>query len=158
MRFIMFLLTNAKTLKQHSRIDELISILLNFISLCVTRGENFFLDFKNFEDLIYKLIQNGDTVRKFIKAYEMESSSSKAILLVTEYYENLLSKKYKPHELSPEKVTAAIKEGYGLFNLNLIENNEYNEYNVRFKEAKERVFLKSIARIVVSDADRSQLQ
>ncbi|CCJ30995.1 unnamed protein product [Pneumocystis jirovecii] len=132
MRFIMFLLTNAKTLKQHSRIDELISILLNFISLCVTR------------DLIYKLIQNGDTVRKFIKAYEMESSSSKAILL--------------PHELSPEKVTAAIKEGYGLFNLNLIENNEYNEYNVRFKEAKERVFLKSIARIVVSDADRSQLQ
>ncbi|KAG4305433.1 hypothetical protein PORY_000989 [Pneumocystis oryctolagi] len=155
MHFIMFLLANSKTFKQLPRIDELVSILLNFISLCIIRGENFLLEFKFFEDLVYKLIQNGDIVKKFIKTYEIESSSSKIILLVTEYYENFLLKKYKPHELSPEKIIAAIKEGYGLFNLNLAENNEYI---VPFKETKECVFLKSVARVAVLDADRLQLQ
>ncbi|KAG5437500.1 hypothetical protein PCANB_000928 [Pneumocystis canis] len=154
MHFIVFLLMNVKTLKDHSHINELILISLNFISLCITRGENFLFEFKNFEDLIYRLIQNGDIVRKFIKTYKIELPSSKTILSVSEYYENLLSKKYKSSELSPEKVIATIKEGYNSFDLNLEDNKEYT---VPFKETKERIFLKSIARIVVLDADRLQL-
>ncbi|KAG4302799.1 hypothetical protein PCK1_000959 [Pneumocystis canis] len=151
MHFIVFLLVNVETLKERLHMDELILISLNFISLCITRGENFLFEFKNFENLIYSLIQNGDIVRKFIKTYKIELPSSKTILLVSEYYENLLSKKYKSSELSPEKVIATIEEGYNAFDLNLVENKEYA---IPFKEAKERIFLKSMARIVVLDADR----
>ncbi|KTW28519.1 hypothetical protein T552_01778 [Pneumocystis carinii B80] len=123
MHFIIFLSANAEILKQSSHIEELISILFNLVSLCITRGENFLLEFKDFEDLIYKLIQNGDIIRNFIKIYKVNVPSAKTIHLVSEYYENLLNK-YKSHELSSKKVMDIIKEGYGSFDLNLIENKE----------------------------------
>ncbi|QSL65581.1 hypothetical protein MERGE_002894 [Pneumocystis wakefieldiae] len=153
MHFIMFLSANAEILKQSPHIEELILILFNFISLCITRGENFLLEFKDFEDLIYKSIQNGDIIKNFIKIYDVKVPSAKTILLVSEYYENLLNK-YKSHELSPKKIMTIIKEGYGLFDPNSIENTEYI---VPFKETKERVFLKSVIRITVLDAERCQL-
>ncbi|EMR08894.1 hypothetical protein PNEG_02677 [Pneumocystis murina B123] len=116
MHFIMFLLANSEILKQNSHIEELVLISFNFISLCITRGENFLLEFKDFEDLIYKLVQNGDIIRNFIKIYKVNAASAKTILLISEYYENLL-KKYKSHELSPKKVMAIIKEGYGKYRI-----------------------------------------
>ena len=153
--FIRFLTVYADDLRSLAHIDTLVTNVVNLTTLILARGEAFLPDSASYDDLIYKLVENGDSLVKFRDAYSLSGNGEAAASMTTlvgvstHYSELIEGQKGNIKNLSPREVGKIIKQGYETLN---IETREGLDRWEKFREADHKVALKKIARTAVTDA------
>lgn len=154
--FIRFLTVYVADLKSLLDVEILITSLLKLTTLALTRGETFLPDSASYDDLVYKLVETGDSLIKFRDAYSLMGNSGEAaasmntLIGVSRHYAELIEgQKGSTKNLSPKEVGKIIKQGYETLN---IEGREGLDQWDKFREADHKVELKKLARVVVADA------
>jgi hypothetical protein len=128
--------------------------LVNLLAFALSNGENFLPDPSAYDDLFYKLVEQGDTLVKFRDAFDLTGNSSiQTLLNVSSHYHSLLEGgekgKLRTKNLSPREVNNVIKQGYDTLSIDAAEGLERWE---KFREADCKTALKKIARAAVDDA------
>ncbi|KAK8165689.1 hypothetical protein BKA80DRAFT_271969 [Phyllosticta citrichinensis] len=155
--FIRFLTTYSKDIKTLHQSSRLIDDTVNLIALSLSTGETFLPNAAAYDDLFYKLVENGDILTKFRDAYELSkhqsSSSIETLISVSSHYYDLLQGdekgKVRSKNLSPREVSKVIKQGYETLSIQAKEGLDHWE---RFREADHKAVLKRVARCAVEDA------
>jgi len=153
--FVRFLTTYEADIKSNYRSTSMINVLLDLLAFALSSGENFLPDSASYDDLIYKLVENGDTLIKFRDTFNLTSPSGslQTLINVSSHYQCLLQsgerRNARSKHLSPQEVSAVIKQGYGTLSIDASEGLDCWE---RFREADFKTLLKRIARMVVDDA------
>lgn len=152
--FVRFLTTYESDIKSNYRSREMIDALVNLLAFALSSGENFLPDPAAYDDLFYKLVESGDILPKFREAFSLgsESGSMQTLINVSSHYQSLLQssdRKSKSKHLSPQEVSAVIKQGYETLSIDASEGLDRWE---KFREADHKPLLKKIARVVVEDA------
>jgi hypothetical protein len=148
---IRFLTTYASDLKGVTRIDLLLDSLVNLIALSLSAGEFVLPNPAAYDDLFYKLVEIGETLVKFRDNYELgkrPTSSIDTLISVSTHYKELLADGKRANNLTSAQVAGVIKQGYETLSIQAKEGLDGWE---KYREADERVFLKKMARTVVSD-------
>ena len=151
-----FLTTYAADLNAQSQdIHALLTPLLRTIALAVLSGASFLPDPAAYDDLFYKLVENGDTLGKFKSLYRMPDHSPINVLLaVSNHYRDLLEaekgKGKMGQNLSPREVSRLIRQGYE--GLDLPEGNGMAlDGWQKYREGEERGMVKRVGRTAVED-------
>ncbi|KAL1305131.1 hypothetical protein AAFC00_002056 [Neodothiora populina] len=153
--FMRFLTAYATDLKSLLHIETLIANLTRVTTLALTQGESFLPDMTSYDDLVYKLVETGDSFVKFRDAYSLTNNSEaaasmKTLIGVSKHYADLIEgQKGMIKNLSPREVGKIIKQGYETLS---IESREGLDHWERFREADHKVMLKKLARVAVADA------
>lgn len=153
--FMRFLLTYESDIKSNSRSMEVINLLISLLAFALSSGENFLPDPASYDDLFYKLVENGDVLLKFRDTFNLsgKSSAMQTLIDVSSHYQSLLEGNEKgkiwSKNLSPREVSNVIKQGYETLS---IDANEGLDQWEKFREADVKTLLKKIARAVVDDA------
>ncbi|RPA87009.1 DUF1741-domain-containing protein [Ascobolus immersus RN42] len=159
--FLRFLASYPAELDTLSNIQQVLEQLVSILARSLSDGESFLPTTAAYDDLFYKLIENGDQLIKFRDAYHLDkkglaAAHIKTLLKVTEHYASLIEEnksKMGKKSLSPEQVSEIIKKGYESLELNADGSSGVNKaQEERYREAGERSFLKQIARMAVKDA------
>lgn len=160
-----FITTYASDLiTQNSRINLLLTPLINTITLAVSSGDTFLPDPASYDDLFYKLVETGDFLTRFKTTYhnQLQTNGSNAttspidaLINVSTHYHNLLEaekgKGRMGRNLSPREVNKVIRQGYESLIIPQVEGLNDLE---KFREGEERGMLKKVTRIAVEDARR----
>ncbi|MCJ1476499.1 hypothetical protein MMC13_005165 [Lambiella insularis] len=154
-----FLTTYASDLaNQTGDIHTLLTPLLRTVALAIVSGTTFLADPAAYDDLMYKLVENGDTLAKFKTAYRLPEKSPVDILIAvpTHYYSLLETEKGKgkmSKNLSPREVGRVIRNGYDTLVLPDGEGMALDGWE-KFREGDERGMVKKLGRIAVEDVRR----
>lgn len=170
--FLRFLTTYAPSLTiQDPDLPLLINPFLATLALAVTSGESFLPDPAAYDDLFYKLVEAGDYLSRFKKAFQMHltqpSENISAIsngpttapidilIQVAAHYHDLMEAEKgngrMGNNMSPREVSKVIRQGYDALSLPAIEGLDRWD---RFREGDERGMLKRVARVVVEDTKK----
>lgn len=168
--FLRFLTTYAPSFSlQDPDLPLLLQPLLAALALSVVSGESFLPDPAAYDDLFYKLVEAGDILTRFKKAYgplvdEVPPNSAATgakvppvdtLIQVSSHYHDLVSAERSKGRLgnnpSPREVSKIIPQGYE--SLSLLAMDGLDRWD-RFREGEERGMLKRAARIAVEDAKR----
>lgn len=150
-----FLLTYESDIKSNYKSTEMINMLVNLLAYALSSGENFLPDPASYDDLFYKLVENGDILIKFRDTFNLSSkdSSMQTLINVSSHYHSLLEGnekgKLRSKNLSPREVSNVIKQGYETLSIDASEGLDRWE---KFREADVKSYLKRIARVAVDDA------
>ncbi|KAF1942030.1 DUF1741-domain-containing protein [Clathrospora elynae] len=153
--FVRFLTTYESDIKSNYKSTKMIDILVNLLAFALSSGEHFLPDPASYDDLFYKLVESGDTLIKFRDAFGLssQSGSMQTLINVSAHYQSLLEGdekgKARSKHLSPQEVTAVIKQGYETLSIDASEGLDRWE---KFREADVKTLLKKIARATVDDA------
>lgn len=153
--FIRFLTVYVADLGGLPHMEKLITSLIKVITLALTQGESFLTDSSSYDDLVYKLVETGDSLIKFRDAYGLTgngeaAASMKTLIGVSQHYSELIEgQKGRTKNLSPREVGKIIKQGYDTLS---IESREGLDQWEKFREADHKVALKKLARVAVADA------
>lgn len=153
--FMRFLLTYESDIKSNYKSTEMINMLVNLLAYALSSGENFLPDPASYDDLFYKLVENGDILIKFRDTFNLSSkdSSMQTLINVSSHYHSLLEGnekgKLRSKNLSPREVSNVIKQGYETLSIDASEGLDRWE---KFREADVKSYLKRIARVAVDDA------
>ena len=175
--FLRFLTTYAPSLSvQDLALPSLINPFLYTLALAVTSGETFLPDPAAYDDLFYKLVEAGDYLIRFKKAFHPHftqpddtfgatstTSSSNGpttgpidiLIQVSAHYQGLVEaekgKGRMGNNLSPREVSKVIRQGYETLSLPAIGGLDRWD---KFREGDERGMLKRVARVAVEDTKR----
>ena len=170
--FLRFLTTYAPSLTaQDPDLPLLINPFLATLALAVSSGESFLPDPAAYDDLFYKLVEAGDYLPRFKKAFEMHlrqpsenisttlngptTAPIDILIQVAAHYHDLVEaekgKGRMGNNMSPREVSKVIRQGYDSLNLPAIEGLDRWD---RFREGDERGMLKRVARVAVEDTKR----
>lgn len=170
--FLRFLTTYAPSLTVQDRdLPVLINPFLATLALAVTSGESFLPDPAAYDDLFYKLVEAGDYLSRFKKAFHMhltqpsENNSATSngatmapidiLIQVAAHYHDLVEIEKGNgrigNNMSPREVSKVIRQGYDTLNLPAIEGLDRWD---RFREGDERGMLKRVARVAVEDTKK----
>lgn len=170
--FLRFLTTYAPSLTVQDRdLPLLINPFLATLALAVTSGESFLPDPAAYDDLFYKLVEAGDYLSRFKKAFHMhltqpsENNSATSngatmapidiLIQVAAHYHDLVEIEKGNgrigNNMSPREVSKVIRQGYDTLNLPAIEGLDRWD---RFREGDERGMLKRVARVAVEDTKK----
>ena len=167
-----FLTTYAPSLAaQDPDIPLLINPFLSTLALAVTSGESFLPDPAAYDDLFYKLVEAGDFLSRFKKAFHMHLTQASEhisattngpatapidiLIQVAAHYHDLVevekSKGRIGNNMSPREVSKVIRQGYD--ELSLPAMGGLDRWD-RFREGDERGMLKRVARVAVEDTKK----
>ena len=155
-----FLTTYASDLtSQSTDITLLLTPFISILALSVTAGEAFLPDSASYDDLIYKLVEGGETLSKFKTTYPQTQSSPtppiSILIAVSDHYQKQLEAEREKGRLSknasPREVTKVIRAGYETLVLPPVEGLERWE---KWRESDEKGLLKKVARVAYEDARR----
>lgn len=169
--FLRFLTTYAPSLTvQDPDLPLLINPFLTTLALAVTSGGSFLPDPAAYDDLFYKLVETGDYLNRFKKAFGSHlrqpetpnaNPNEKAIapidvlIQVSNHYHDLVEeekgKGRMSNNLSPREVSKVIRQGYETLNLPAMDGLDRWD---RFREGDERNMLKRVTRTVVEDSKK----
>ena len=169
--FLRFLTTYAPSLSvQDPDLPLLINPFLATLALAVVSGDSFLPDAVAYDDLFYKLVETGDYLDRFKKAFsshlkQPETSSLNPsdpasapidiLIRVSAHYRALVdeekSKGRMSNNLSPREVSKVIRKGYETLSLPVTEGLDRWD---RYREGDQRNLLKKITRTVVEDTKR----
>ena len=175
--FLQFLTKFAPSLAvQDPDLPYLLRPLLATLSLAVISGESFLPDPAAYDDLFYKLVEAGEYLERFKKAFinHMKPPADTAgavnvtpaangstnlpidvlIQVSTHYHDLVDGEKGKGrigNNMSPREVSKVIKQGYETLSLPGMEGLDRWD---RFREGDERGLLKRAARVAVDDTKR----
>ena len=170
--FLRFLTTRASSLTvQDPDIPLLVKPFLATLALAATSGESFLPDPAAYDDLFYKLVEAGDYLSRFKKAFQMHltepsiniSTTSNSpmtapidiLIQVAAHYHDLVEaekgKGRMGNNMSPREVSKVIRQGYDTLRLPAME--ELDRWD-RFREGDERGMLKRVARVAVEDTKK----
>lgn len=150
-----FLVTYESDIKSNHKSTEMIVMVVNLLAFALSNGENFLPDPASYDDLFYKLVESGDILIKFRDTFEFssQSGSMQTLVNVSSHYQSLLEAnkngKARSKHLSPQEVSAVIKQGYETLSIDASEGLDRWEV---FREADLKSVLKRIARTAVEDA------
>jgi hypothetical protein len=151
--FVRFLTTYESDIKSNYKSSAMISLVVNLLAFALSSGENFLPDAAAYDDLFYKLVESGDTLRKFRDAFGLQGQegSMQTLVNVAGHYQTLLDEggKGKRKHLSPQEVAEVIKKGYETLSIDASEGLDRWE---RFREADFKSVVKRVGRVVVEDA------
>jgi hypothetical protein len=160
--FLRFLASYPSELDSLSNISQVLEQLVSILARSLSEGENFLPTTSDYDDLFYKLIENGDQLIKFRDAYHLDkkglaAAHIKTLLKVADHYASLIEEnksKMGKKSLSPEQVSDIIKKGYESLELTSADglSSVNKAQEERYREAGERSFLKQVARMAVKDA------
>lgn len=151
---IRFLTSYTADLKNLPHIEILLDDLVNLIALSLSAGEAFLPTPAAYDDLFYKLVETGEILVKFRDNYELAkrpTSSIETLISVSTHYKQLLSEGAsgrKGKHLTSAQVAGVIKQGYETLSIQAKEGLDGWD---KYREAREKVFLKKMARGVVVD-------
>ena len=156
--FIKFLNQYSSDLAHQARLrDEVCIPLCDMIAYCLSAGDGFLPDPGSYDDLFYKLIETGEALTAFKKAYfgdvtGGQDRSINVLISVSTHYHDLLQAQHgkKVHQ-SPVAVQGVIKQGYET--LDIESNDELGQWE-RWREVSWKAEMKKIVRTVVDDARR----
>jgi len=151
LQLVRFLTSYTADLKHLPHIDILLDNLVNLIALSLSAGEAFLPSPVAYDDLFYKLVETGEILVKFRDNYDLvkrPTSSIETLISVTTHYNQLLEDGRKGKHLTNAQVAGVIKQGYETLSIQAKEGLDGWE---KYREADERVFLKKMSRVVVSD-------
>ena len=170
--FLRFLTTYAPSLTiQDPDTPLLVNPFVATLALAVTSGESFLPDPATFDDLFYKLVEAGDYLDRFKKAFRIHLSQPidnqnprpngpstapiDILIQVAAHYHGLVeAEKVKGrmgNNVSPREVSKVIRQGYDT--LNLPEADGLVRWD-RYREGDERGMLKRVARAAVEDTKK----
>lgn len=170
--FLRFLTTYAPSLTvQDPDLPLLVNPFLATLALAVTSGESFLPDPAAYDDLFYKLVEAGDYLSRFKKAFNVhltqpsESISAtthgptttpiEILIQVAAHYHDLVEgekgKGRIGNNMSPREVSKVIRQGYDTLSLPAMEGLDRWD---RFREGDERGMLKRVARVAVEDTKK----
>ena len=175
--FLQFLTKYAPSLTvQDPDLPYLIRPLLTTLSLAVISGESFLPDPAAYDDLFYKLVEAGEYLERFKKAFasHMKPPADKVgavnvaptangsttspidvLIQVSAHYSELVEgekgKGRMGNNMSPREVSKVIKQGYETLSLPGLEGLDRWD---RFREGNEKGLLKRAARVAVEDTKR----
>ena len=174
--FLQFLTKYAPSLAvQDPDLPYLIRPLLATLSLAVISGESFLPNPTAYDDLFYKLVEAGDYLERFKKAFASHMRAPAdalgaqnvpptngltilpidVLIQVSTHYHDLVEgekgKGRMGNNMSPREVSKVIKQGYETLSLPGMEGLDRWD---RFREGDERGLLKRAARVAVEDTKR----
>ena len=148
-------------------IHALLTPLLKTITLTISTGNSFLPDPAAYDDLIYKLVENGTVLTRFQNAYNLLSSSPKSpiisttsessnlvsiLISVSSHYTKILDaealKGKVTKNLSPYEVSKIIRKGYETLD---VPSGEGLDRWERWREGNEKSLLKKVGRCAVED-------
>jgi len=151
-----FLTTYAADLSAQSHdIHSLLTPLLRTVALAVLSGASFLPDPAAYDDLFYKLVENGHTLIKFKSIYRLPDRSPIDVLLaVSSHYRSLLEaekgKGKMGQNLSPREVSRLIRQGYEGLILPEGDRMALDGWQ-KYREGEERGMVKKAGRTAVED-------
>lgn len=151
---VRFLTTYTADLKNSTHIDILLDDLVNLIALSLSAGEAFLPGPAAYDDLFYKLVEQGETLVKFRDNYNLgkrPTSSIETLISVTAHYNQLLAdgaSGRRGKQLTSAQVAGVIKHGYETLSIQAKEGLDSWD---KYREADKRNFLKKMARAAVND-------
>ena len=135
--------------------------LLKTIALAIASGNAFLPDAAAYDDLVYKIVEIGDSPARFKAAYKLNTSQSgnpspiDILVNVSGHYRNILEAETGNgrvrKSLSPREVNKIIRQGYET--LDVPAANGLDSFE-KYREADERGLLKKAARLAIEDARR----
>lgn len=175
--FLKFLTTYAPSLATHDPdLPLLIKPILSTLALAVISGDSFLPDPAAYDDLFYKLVESGDYLQRFKRAFATymvpasDSTTNPAtlstangsptatidvLIQVSAHYQDLVEaekgKGRMGNNPSPREVSKIIRQGYDSLSLPGMEGLDLWD---RFREGEERGMLKRAARTAVDDTKR----
>lgn len=169
--FLRFLTTYAPSLAvQDPEWPLLINPLIASLALAVTSGESFLPDPAAYDDLFYKLVETGDYLNRFKKAFQVHLRTPQSLIVdptgsttapidvlihVSAHYHDLVEaekgKGRMSNNLSPREVSKVIRQGYETLSLPSMDGLDRWD---RFREGDERGMLKRVARMAVEDTKK----
>lgn len=148
----------------------LIKPLLATLALAVISGDSFLPDSTAYDDLFYKLVETGDYLTRFKKAFEVHVTQPEArntsqnvpttapidiLIQVAAHYHDLVEAEKSNGRLgansSPREVSKVIRQGYETLSLPAMDGLDRWD---RFREGDERGMLKRVARMAVDDTKK----
>jgi len=169
--FLRFLTTYAPSLAmQDPDLPLLINPFLATLALAVTSGDSFLPDPAAYDDLFYKLVETGDHLNRFKKAFELHLRTPEPLtavpvgpiaapidilIKVSAHYHDLVEaekgKGRMSNNLSPREVSKVIRQGYETLSVPAMDGLDRW---VKFREGDERGMLKRVARMAVEDTKK----
>lgn len=169
--FLRFMATYAPSLAmQDPDLPLLLNPFLATLALAVTSGESFLPDPAAYDDLFYKLVEAGEYLDRFKKAFQAHlpppevsnatpngptTAPIDTLVQVAAHYHDLVEaekgKGRMSSNLSPREVSKVIRQGYETLSLPTMEGLDRWD---RFREGDERGMLKRVARVAVEDTKR----
>lgn len=143
----------ASVVKTSAGIGDLCRELINVLATSLSTGEEF-LTFADHCDLIYKLLESGDSLNSFREAYDIVNWSTipfDSLVFVNDHFRApLLERRTQlgKSSLSPRDIAKVIKSEYS--NLDLQSNDMWQRWSP-YRERDEVSFLKGLTRIAVQD-------
>ena len=171
--FLRFLNHYPDDLKSQPDTPHLVAALADLLALALTTGEAFLPDPADYDDLVYKLVENGAPLANLREVYGLAATATTSdeetttttpptaapaintLVAVSTHYAALIEQSQRStHEhLSPKEVARIIKQGYETLRLEpAAEEAEGVAAGTGFREAEHKVRLKRIARVAVADA------
>ncbi|KAK9468145.1 hypothetical protein V1512DRAFT_96354 [Lipomyces arxii] len=150
--FLRFANGSASHLASLPGMDELVNDSVRVLVLAFSAGESFLAGAADYDDMFYKLIENGEVLSRLCSVYNMprENSAIGTLLSVLEHYKNLLRERSLiSGQLSSEQVQELIKTGYDTLSISAQQGIDSWD---RYRESDERLFLKKIGSVAVADA------
>lgn len=152
--FVRFLTTYADDLKVLSGTQELITSLVDVLTIALSSGEAFLPNAAAYDDLFYKLVESGEALVKLRDMYALSKPDANTpintLIGVSKHYQELIeTQKSKSTHLTPREVSKIIKQGYDTLS---IETKEGLDHVEQYREADHKVELKKITRVAVNDA------
>lgn len=153
--FVRFLTTYADELKTLPGTQNVVTDLVDLLTLALNTGESFLPDSASYDDLFYKLVESGDALTNLRSAYglakEDDRTSINTLIGVSSHYRDIIDEhhKGKSTNLSPREVSKIIKMGYETLS---IETREGLEIGKTFREADWKGVVKRVTRVAVADA------
>ncbi|KAL8997338.1 MAG: hypothetical protein Q9169_003372 [Polycauliona sp. 2 TL-2023] len=176
-----FLTTYADSIKHDPDLPALIDTFLAVLSLAVCNGDVFLPDTDSYDDLFYKIVENGHLLPRFKSAFTHLSRPSMVtpatmdphasinpsalidtLVSISNHFTSLLEEEKGKtgtfgsgtKNLSPIEVSKVIRKGCESLRL---PETEGLERWVRWREVDEKGFVKKVGRQAVEDARRVQL-
>lgn len=174
--FVRFLTTYPSDLVQNPKIHRLVSSVTDLLTFCIACGDSFLPTPDAYDDLFYKIVENGPTLQKFKNIYKPTSNSRisptypiDTLLSVTSHFHSLLlepdeivvkatdsNKNGSPatsappqrKQLSSKEVHEIIQKGYDTLSIQMEESLIAWD---NWREADWRTELKMKARYAVND-------
>lgn len=155
---------------QEPDLPLVINPLVATLALAVTSGDSFLPDPAAYDDLFYKLVETGDHLNRFKKAFELHLQTPEPLIanpiaattapidiliqVSAHYHELVEAEKGKgrmSNNLSPREVSKVIRQGYESLSLPAMDGLDRWD---RFREGDERGMLKRVARMAVDDTKK----
>ncbi|MCJ1408072.1 hypothetical protein MMC19_002145 [Ptychographa xylographoides] len=143
---------------QPTDVHTLLTPLLRTIALAIVSGTAFLPNPAAYDDLIYKLVENGETLTKVKTSYTLVDNTPIDILVaVSNHYHGILEqekgKGIMSKNLNPREVGRVIRSGYDTLVLPNAEGMALDGWD-KWREGDERGMLKRVGRVAVEDVRR----